>query len=207
MTEHESAAAPTPSEPQAGASSVLTSREFERMTQELAGPLFGTALRLTRNRAEAEDLVQDTLFRGFRALSSFRAGTNFRAWIFRIMRNAFINRSKREAKAPIAVDPVDLTPGARKEVVPDLRAVTQLPDLADRHLDEEVKAAIDSLPENFRMPLVLFSLGGMAYQEIADTLEIPIGTVMSRLHRARRQMRERLAEYAADHGYGEGGRT
>lgn len=186
---------------------VLSSREFERMTQDLAGPMFGAALRMTRNRAEAEDLVQDTLFRGFRSLHSFRAGTNFRAWIFRIMRNAFINRSKREAKAPTAVDPVDLRPSARDEVVPDLRVVEQLPDLADRHLDEEVKAAVDALPENFRMPLVLFSLGGMAYQEIADTLEIPIGTVMSRLHRARKQIRGQLAEYARERGYGEEGRS
>lgn len=187
---------------------VLSAAEFEAMTTELSRPLFATALRLTRNRDDAQDLVQDALFRGFRSLHTFRKGSRFRAWMFRILHNAFINRIRRAQLAPAATDPSDLDPSDHDHPVPDLRAIGELPDVADRHFDDRVKAAVDGLPEAFRTPLVLFSLGGLSYQEIADTLEIPIGTVMSRLHRARKLLRGELAEYARERGLGaEGGRA
>ncbi len=171
------------------------------MTTELSQPLFATALRLSRNRAEAEDLVQETLFRAFRAIASFRRGTRFRAWMFRILHNVFINRSKRQSMAPKALDPHEMREPEATTIVPDIREIEQLAGLADEHFDQQVKAAIDGLAEVYRVPMVLFSLADMSYAEIAATLDIPIGTVMSRLHRARRQLRQELAAYAADSGH------
>ncbi len=174
----------------------LTPGEFATMTAELAQPLMAAALRLTRRRADAEDLVQDTLYRAFRSLSTFERGTRFNAWIFRILRNAHINRGKREAAAPAAVDMTEIETSAPPIVVPDLRSLEELDRIADRHFDDRVKSAIENLPETFRAPMVLFSLGGLSYQEIADALDVPIGTVMSRLHRARAQLRTELLDYA-----------
>ncbi len=179
---------------------MLSTADFESMTTAISRPLFATALRLTRNRADAEDLVQEALYRGFRSLHTFMPGSRFRAWMFRILHNAFINRIRRAQLATTATDPADLSPADHEHPVPDLRGMGELPDMADRHFDERVKAAVDALPDNFRTPMVLFALGGLSYQEIADTLEIPIGTVMSRLHRARRQLRESLSDYARDQG-------
>ena len=183
----------------------LTRDEFETMTTEIARPLFATALRLTRNRDDAEDLVQEALYRGFRSLHTFQKGSRFRAWMFRILHNVFINRIRREQLAPSATDPTELTPADHEHPIPDIRSIGELPEVADRHFDERVKAAMDELPETFRVPMVLFSLGAMSDQEIADTLDIPIGTVMSRLHRARRHLRTALADYAREHGLEPGG--
>ncbi len=179
----------------------LTPDEFEQMVLEIHRPLMSTALRLSRRRAEAEDLVQETLYRAFRSLGSFRKGSRFRAWMFRILHNVFVNRIRRESMAPTAVDPVDLRPADHDHPEPDTRSLGELPGLADHHFDDRVKAAVDGLSETFRIPLVLFALGDLSYQEIADALDIPIGTVMSRLHRGRRQIREELAGYAAEHGF------
>ncbi|MCG3134017.1 MAG: ECF RNA polymerase sigma factor SigR [Planctomycetes bacterium] len=176
----------------------LSRDDFERMTTELSEPLFATALRLTRNRADAEDLVQDTLHRAWRALASFEKGSRFNAWIFRILRNAFLNRIRKARLAPEVTDPDTLDPADRAEVVPDIRSLRELPDLADRHFDERVKRALDSVPEVYRTPFLLFTLADMTYDEIASALEIPVGTVMSRLHRARTHLRERLQPYAAE---------
>lgn len=166
------------------------------MTAELAQPLMSAALRLTRRRADAEDLVQDTLFRAYRSLATFEKGTHFKAWLFRILRNAFINRGKREAAAPAATDFTEMEPPAPPPAAPDLTELRGLAALSDEHFDERVKHAVENLPEAYRVPMVLFSLGDLSYQEIADTLGIPIGTVMSRLHRARTQLRAELAQYA-----------
>ena len=183
----------------------LSNAEFESMTTEIARPLFATALRLTRNRDDAEDLVQEALYRGFRSLSTFQRGSRFRAWMFRILHNVFINRIRRQKLAPRAVDPTELQPSDHEHPIPDIRDIGELPEVADRHFDERVKAAVDSLPETFRVPMVLFSLGALSYQEIAEALDIPIGTVMSRLHRARRHLRTELAEYARERGLPSGG--
>ena len=184
--------------PEGAKTDVLSTAEFETMTTEISRPLFATALRLTRNRSDAEDLVQEALFRGFRSLHTFQKGSRFRAWMFRILHNVFINRIRRAQLAPAATDPADLNPSDHEHPIPDLRTMGDLPGVADRHFDERVKAAVDGLPESFRAPMVLFSLGALSYQEIADTLEIPIGTVMSRLHRARKQLRQDLSEYVRE---------
>jgi RNA polymerase sigma-70 factor (ECF subfamily) len=174
----------------------LSPDEFETMTAALARPLMAAALRLTRRRADAEDLVQETLFRAFRSLRTFERGTRFNAWIFRILRNAYINRGKHEAGAPVAVDMAESGAAAPAPVGPDLRDVEELDRIADEHFDERVKAAVDRLPEPYRVAMVLFALGGLSYQEVADAIEAPIGTVMSRLHRARAQLKADLIDYA-----------
>lgn len=174
----------------------LTTDEFETMTTDLAQPLMSAALRLTRKRADAEDLVQETLYKAYRSLGSFERGTHFKAWMFRILQNAFINRGKREKAAPAATDPFTLEATAETPAAPELTDLRQLSGIADQHFDERVKAALERLPDTYRVPMVLFSLGDLSYQEIADTLSIPIGTVMSRLHRARTQLKAELAAYA-----------
>jgi RNA polymerase sigma-70 factor, ECF subfamily len=184
--------------------SALTPDEFATMTAELAQPLMAAALRLTRRRADAEDLVQDTLHRAFRSLGSFERGTRFKAWMFRILRNAFINRGKREAAAPAAFDPTEVEHEARPATVPDLRDLEDLAALADEHFDERVKLAVEHLSDTFRVPFVLYALGDLSYQEIADALEVPIGTVMSRLHRARSQLKLELAAFARANRVGGG---
>lgn len=180
------------------APSSLSREQFEQMTAELSDRLLATAMRLTRNRADAEDLVQDTMFRAWRSLATFQPGSLFRAWIFRILRNAFLNKVRHEQMAPDAVDPETLNPSARAETIPDIESLTQVRALSDRHFDDKVKAAVDSLPEVYRVPFLLFTLADMSYEEIAQTLDVPIGTVMSRLHRARAHLRERLETYAKD---------
>lgn len=184
----------------------LTPIEFEEMTAAAADRLFATALRLTRNRADAEDVVQDTMLRAWRALASFQRGTRFEAWIFRILHNAFLNRRRKESLAPEARDPESFDPAARSEIAPDVRSLGELPALADRHFDDRVKAAVDELPEVYRIPFLLFSMADLTYEEIAAAQGVPMGTVMSRLHRARAHLKTRLAGYARDEGHA-GGRT
>ncbi|MCE9636293.1 MAG: sigma-70 family RNA polymerase sigma factor [Planctomycetes bacterium] len=192
--------------PVAPAGSSLTPTEFEEMTAAVADRLFATALRLARNRADAEDVVQDTMLRAWRALGSFQRGTRFEAWIFRILHNAFLNRRRKESLAPEVRDPDTFSPPDRGEVVPDVRSLGELPALADRHFDDRVKAAIDELPDVYRTPFLLFAMADLTYEEIASAQGVPIGTVMSRLHRARAHLKARLASYARDQGH-PGGRT
>lgn len=182
----------------AAPASALSREQFEQMTGELSDRLLATAMRLTRNRADAEDLVQDTMFRAWRSLATFQPGSLFRAWLFRILRNAFLNKVRHEQMAPEAVDPDTMNPSARADTIPDIESLTQVRSLSDRHFDDRVKAAVDSLPEVYRVPFLLFTLADMSYEEIARTLDVPIGTVMSRLHRARAHLRERLEAYAKE---------
>jgi RNA polymerase sigma-70 factor (ECF subfamily) len=168
------------------------------MTADLAQPLMAAAMRLARRRADAEDLVQDTLHRAWRAVRTFRRGSRFPAWMFRILHNAFLNRVRHESMAPEAADPTTLEAAAPEAAVPDLRSLGELPALADRHFDDRVKRAVEDLSETYRVPFLLFALGGLSYEEISATLGIPMGTVMSRLHRARSQLRQRLVEYARE---------
>jgi len=174
----------------------LSRDEFERMTVALAQPLRATAMRLARRPADADDLVQDALHRAWRSVGTFRRGSRFQAWIFRILHNAFLNRMRHESMAPAAADPATIDVAAPETLVPDLRSLGELPALADRHFDDRVKRAVEDLSETYRVPFLLFALGDLSYEEISRTLGIPLGTVMSRLHRARIHLRERLLEYA-----------
>ena len=178
--------------------------DFADQAMQYAPQLYSSALRMTRNRADAEDLVQETFLKGFRSFDSFTDGTNLRAWLFRIMTNTYINKYRAKQRRP---DETDLGE------IEDLYLYKNLGTLQDSSIgrsaeeslmellpDDEVKAALENLPDNFRLPVILADVEGFAYKEIADMLDIPIGTVMSRLHRGRKAMQKALHDYALARG-------
>lgn len=172
--------------------------------------LYGAALRMTRNQQEAEDLVQDTYLKAVRNLHRYRDDGSCRAWLFRILTNTFIDRYRKNQRGPRAVEfEDDGATGMYDQVEPAEPSAQPIDQLVDRPLKEflskfmvdEVKNAVDDLPDIFREAIVLRDIQGFSYQEIADDLEIPIGTVMSRLYRGRRLLQEALWEFAIAHGY------
>ncbi len=175
--------------------------EFERLAEGLETPLFAAALRLTRNRADAEDLVQETWVRAFRSLEQFQAGTSFRAWVFRIQMNAFLNRERRRVKEPLLTDFEAGEPPERSPSEEEEASAEGLERLFDRHVSDEVKRAVDGLPGEFRAVLVLNAVGGLSYEETAAAVGVPVGTVMSRLYRARRRLRTELRGWARGEGF------
>lgn len=167
-----------------------------------APQLFSAAMRLTRNRTDAEDLVQEALLRAYRGYGGFEEGTNLRAWLFRILTNTFINSYRAKQRRPQETemaDTDDLYLYRRVNTI-DQAALSAEDTLFTLFTDDEVKDALEDLPETFRLPVLLADVEGFSYQEIADMLEIPIGTVMSRLHRGRKRMQKALAEFAAERG-------
>jgi RNA polymerase sigma-70 factor (ECF subfamily) len=173
---------------------------FVEQAMQYAPQLYSAALRMTRNRADAEDLVQDTYLRAYRSFHTYTDGTNLRAWLFRILTNAFINRyrAKQRRVQEQDVDDVDdlyLYKGVRNT---DVLARSAEDSLFEVFTDDEVKDALEALPENFRMPVLLADVEGFSYKEIAEMLDIPIGTVMSRLHRGRKAMQKRLWDFAVE---------
>jgi RNA polymerase sigma-70 factor, ECF subfamily len=177
---------------------------FADQAMQYAPQLYSAALRMTRNQADAEDLVQETYLRGFRAFNSFEQGTNLRAWLFRILTNAYINRYRAKQRRPVESDLGDLEDlylyrrlGSMETAAASLSAEEQFLDLFP---DAEVKQALEGLPDNFRLPVILADVEGFSYKEIAEMLDIPIGTVMSRLHRGRKAMQKALFAYAEAHG-------
>jgi RNA polymerase sigma-70 factor (ECF subfamily) len=178
--------------------------DFTNDAMQYAPQLFATALRMTRNRADAEDLVQETFLKGWRAFDSYQQGTNLRAWLFRIMTNTFINKYNSQQRRPQETELDDVEElflfrrmGAFDQSKMHQSAEDQMLEL---FTDEEVKNAIESLPETFRIPVLLSDVEGFSYKEIAEMLEVPIGTVMSRLHRGRKAMQKMLYEYAKERG-------
>ena len=160
---------------------------FEDLAMPLFDSLYNFAHWLTQNREEAEDLVQETYAKALKGFSSFRLGTNFRAWMFRILRNTFLtSRTGLKATATVPLEP--------EEGGPELAVESVTPEtiLMDRLSQESVRGALEQLPVNFREILLLCEVEEMSYQEIAETLSIPIGTVMSRLSRARKALGEQL---------------
>ena len=177
---------------------------FADQAMEFAPQLYSAAMRMTRNRADAEDLVQETYLKGYRSFHTFTEGTNLRAWLFRILTNTYINSYRAKQRRP---DESDL------DDVEDMYLYRRLTTLGDGALgrsaeeslmemlpDTEVKQALEDLPDNFRLPVILADVEGFQYKEIADILDIPIGTVMSRLHRGRKAMQKSLYEYARTRG-------
>jgi RNA polymerase sigma-70 factor (ECF subfamily) len=166
--------------------------------------LYSAALRMTHNAADAEDLVQETYLRAYRGFGSFTEGTNLRAWLYRILTNTYINsyRSRQRRPDERQLDDVeDLYLYRRIGAVEEAMAARSAEDeLMDLFTDDQVKAALDSLPDQFRMAVYLADVEGFSYKEIADILDIPIGTVMSRLHRGRKAMQKELYRYAIEHG-------
>ncbi len=178
--------------------------DFAEEAMQYAPQLYSAAMRMTRNRADAEDLVQEAYLKGFRSFHTFNEGTNLRAWLFRILTNTYINKYRKKQRS---FDESDLGD------IEDLYLYKRMGTFDDPSIgrsaeeslmemlpDDEVKQALENLPENFRMPVILADVQGFAYKEIAEILEIPIGTVMSRLHRGRKQMQKALHDYAIDRG-------
>jgi RNA polymerase sigma-70 factor (ECF subfamily) len=178
--------------------------QFTTDAMQYAPQLFSTALRMTRNRSDAEDLVQETYIKGWRSFHTFQEGTNLRAWLFRIMTNTYINKynaQKRKGTEVELDDVEELFLYKRLGSIDQSQLSSSAEDqMLDLFTDDEVKGALESLPEDFRIPVLLSDVDGFAYKEIAEMLEIPIGTVMSRLHRGRKAMQKMLYEYARDRG-------
>ncbi len=178
--------------------------EFESMAMPFMDQLYSHALRLTKNSSDAEDLVQETYLKGYRAFSTFEEGTNLRAWLFRILTNSFINNYRKKQR------------GFDEEDLDDLEDMylhrrlgsTQIPSLGmsaedmlfERLTEEEIKDAVEGLPTQYREVVLLADVQGFSYKEIADILDIPDGTVMSRLHRGRAKLQKDLLEFASKRG-------
>ena len=178
--------------------------DFTNDAMQYAPQLFATALRMTRNKADAEDLVQETFLKGWRAFDSYQQGTNLRAWLFRIMTNTFINKYNSQQRRPqeTELDEVEELFLFRRMGAFDQSKMSQSAEdqMLELFTDDEVKNAIESLPETFRIPVLLSDVEGFSYKEIAEMLEVPIGTVMSRLHRGRKAMQKMLYQYAKERG-------
>ena len=166
-----------------------TDDEFAREALSYVDSLYGTALRLTRRPADAEDLVQDTYLKAFRAAAQFERGTNLKAWLFTILHNTFRNMRRHDVRNPVDVDSETVERAA------DLVAEAHTPEqiLSRATLDSDLQAALDGLPETFRQAVWLRDVEEFSYAEIAKIVGVPIGTVMSRISRGRRMLYERLA--------------
>jgi RNA polymerase sigma-70 factor (ECF subfamily) len=177
-------------------------RAFSTDALQYAPQLYSAALRMTRNPADAEDLVQETFLRAYRSYASFEEGTNLRAWLFRILTNTYINsyRAKQRRPQETELGETDDLYLYRRLGRIDSAAMSAEDQLFDLFTDDEVKAALEELPDAFRLPVLLADVEDFSYKEIAEALEIPIGTVMSRLHRGRKAMHRRLYEFAQARG-------
>lgn len=174
--------------------------EFERVALVHLHSLYHMALRFTRNAADAEDLLQDTYVRAFRFFDRYQPGTNAKAWLFKILRNGFINRYHKAQKRPDEVDFSKIEGIFESLLEPPQRVPGPEEEMLARSLDEPIEDALRALPEEYRSVLLLAVVEGFSYREIAATLDCPMGTVMSRLHRARKHMKSRLLNYARERG-------
>lgn len=177
------------------------SANFTRDAMPFMDALYGAALRMTRNAADAEDLVQETYLRAYRGYERFEEGTNLRAWLYRILTNTFINSYRAKQRRPQESDLADVEDlylyrrlGGVETSQLGRSAEDQLMELVT---EGEVKDAIEALPEKFRLPVLLADIEGFSYKEIAEIADIPIGTVMSRLHRGRKALQKSLWDFAA----------
>jgi RNA polymerase sigma-70 factor (ECF subfamily) len=178
-------------------------RLFEEQALVFMDQLYAAALRMTRNPADAGDLVQETYVKAYAAFGSFTQGTNLKAWLYRILTNTFINTYRKNQRGPYqgTIDDLEDWQLGGAESLTQGRSTRSAEAEAIDHLpDSDVKAALQSIPEDFRLAVYLADVEGFSYQEIADIMKTPTGTVMSRLHRGRRLLRELLADYARERG-------
>jgi RNA polymerase sigma-70 factor (ECF subfamily) len=178
-------------------------RLFEEQALVFMDQLYAAALRMTRNPADAGDLVQETYVKAYAAFASFTQGTNLKAWLYRILTNTFINTYRKNQRGPYqgTIDDLEDWQLGGAESLTQGRSTRSAEAEAIDHLpDSDVKAALQSIPEDFRLAVYLADVEGFSYQEIADIMKTPVGTVMSRLHRGRRLLRDLLADYARERG-------
>jgi len=176
---------------------------FEEQAIPFMDQLYAAAMRMTRNPSDAADLVQDTFVKAFAAFGQFQQGTNLKAWLYRILTNTFINGYRKNQRNPYqgTIDELEDWQLGGAESVTQGRSTRSAEAEAIDHLpDSDVKDALQSIPEDFRMAVYFADVEGFSYQEIADIMKTPVGTVMSRLHRGRRMLRELLAGYAKERG-------
>lgn len=176
--------------------------EFAAAAMEFAPQLYSGALRMTRNPSDAEDLVQETYLRAYRGYGNFQKGTNLRAWLFRILTNTYINRYRARQRRPQETELGDVEDLYLYKKVRGINPASRSAEdtLFDLFTDDEVKSALEDLPETFRLPVLLADVEGFSYKEIAEMLDIPQGTVMSRLHRGRKAMQKALIDFATERG-------
>jgi RNA polymerase sigma-70 factor (ECF subfamily) len=177
---------------------------FADQAMEFMPALYTAALRMTRNTAEAEDLVQETYLKAYRAFGSFEQGTNLKAWLYKILTNTFINAYRSRRRRPEETEIEDVEDLYLYRRLGGLEGATAgrsaEEEVLDHFTDSDVKEALESLPETFRMTVLLADVEGFSYREIADIMDIPIGTVMSRLHRGRRALQKALLEFGMERG-------
>jgi len=185
---------------------VADQANFETDIKMFIPQLYSAALRMTRNPADAEDVLQEALLKAYRGYHTFKAGTNLKAWLYRILTNTFINKYRQRSRRPSEVELGELedlylfkrlgesgTGGASRSAEEEA---------LDQFVDLDIKAAVEALPENFRLPVLLADVEGFSYKEIAEIMDVPIGTVMSRLHRGRKQLQRALWQVAEERGIG-----
>lgn len=177
---------------------------FADLAMPYMDALYSAALRMTRNPADAEDLVQETYLRAYRGFGGFKEGTNLKAWLYKILTNTFINIYRAKKRRPQETDFDDVEEFSLYRRMGGLEAAdterTPETEVLDAMPDEIVKEALESLPEQFRMAVLLADVEGFSYKEIAQIMDVPVGTVMSRLHRGRKQLQRRLWEFGRDRG-------
>jgi len=181
---------------------VADQAKFETDAMQYAPQLYSAALRMTRNPADAEDVVQETFLKAYRAYDSYTEGTNLKAWLYRILTNTYINKYRKKQRRPAEVELGELQDLYLYKRLGESSGATQSAeaDMLDAFVDTDVIEALESLPETFRLPVLLADVDGFSYKEIAEMLDVPIGTVMSRLHRGRKALQKKLWDVAQEHG-------